>query len=102
MSLIEMVFHRNADDRNISFADVAQTCKLDVNEVELLLMKAMSLKLIRGVIDQIEQIVRVKWVQPRVLDLQQIAAMNERLVHWAEHVNRTSLLLEQNAPELFL
>lgn len=35
-------------------------------------MKAMSLQLVRGVIDQVAASVRFTWVQPRVLDRAQV------------------------------
>jgi len=36
------------DDRSISFADVAKVCNIQSGDVEFLVMKAMSLELIRG------------------------------------------------------
>ena len=36
-------------------------------------MRALSLDLLRGSIDQVEQKVHMTWVQPRVLDKQQVS-----------------------------
>ena len=37
-------------------------------------MKALSVGLIKGNIDEVDQKVQMTWVQPRVLDLQQVSA----------------------------
>ena len=49
-------------------------------------MKALSLELIRGTIDQVDQIVRITWMQGRVLDKKGIAGMKERLEGWSQGV----------------
>uniref|UniRef100_A0A7N4P1U9 Proteasome 26S subunit, non-ATPase 13 n=1 Tax=Sarcophilus harrisii TaxID=9305 RepID=A0A7N4P1U9_SARHA len=41
-------------------------------EVELLVMKALSVGLVKGSIDEVDKRVHMTWVQPRVLDLQQV------------------------------
>lgn len=47
-------------------------------------MRAMSLGLIKGVIDEVDAIVNITWVQPRVLDKAQISMLSEQLNGWTE------------------
>lgn len=44
-----------AEERSISLADIGAHTQLDVDGVEFLLMKALSLNLIHGTIDQVDQ-----------------------------------------------
>jgi len=101
MSLMELVFGHvgPSADHVVSFELIAQRARLPIDEVELLLMRAMSLKLIRGEIDEVEQIVTVSWVQPRVLTTAQIGGMSELLSKWKEQVGTTLVFLESEAPE---
>lgn len=69
LALMELAFKRPSDQRTIPFADVAKASKLPLNEVEHLIMKALSLKLVRGNIDELEKTVNITWVQPRVLGI---------------------------------
>ncbi|CAG8473224.1 3011_t:CDS:2, partial [Scutellospora calospora] len=73
-----------------------------IEAVEYLIMKALSLKLIRGSIDQVGEVVVVTWVQPRVLDKDQIDNMRQRLQEWDENVKRTAIFVENETPELFI
>ena len=55
LSLMELIFRRHAHDRTISFSDIADAAQIDVGQVEILLMKALSLGLVKGSIDQVER-----------------------------------------------
>jgi len=101
MCLTETLFQRigPAADRSVSFEHIATASKLPVDQVELLLMRALSLQLIRGSIDQVESTCRVEWVQPRVLGKDQIQLMSERLKTWCETVDSTLGFLETETPE---
>ncbi|OAD77652.1 hypothetical protein PHYBLDRAFT_108812 [Phycomyces blakesleeanus NRRL 1555(-)] len=101
MSLIEAVFRRAGDSRDIPFSDIAAETRLPVEEVEHLVMKALSLNLIRGSIDQVDQIVTVTWVQPRVLDKDQIDGMRRRLEDWDNQVKKISGFLSEQGGEVF-
>jgi len=50
---------------------------------------------------QVDQTVRVAWVQPRVLQQSQIALMTERLKSWCETVNKTSTMLDSEGASTF-
>uniref|UniRef100_A0A667YFJ5 Proteasome 26S subunit, non-ATPase 13 n=1 Tax=Myripristis murdjan TaxID=586833 RepID=A0A667YFJ5_9TELE len=69
-------------------------------DVELLVMKALSVGLIKGNIDEVDQKVQMTWVQPRVLDLQQIKGMKERLDFWCGDVKNMAMLVEQQAHDI--
>jgi 26S proteasome regulatory subunit N9 len=86
MALIESVFRRASSDRTLSFETIAVETRLPRDEVEHLVMKALSLKLIKGTIDQHAQFARITWVQPRVLDKRQIEALQTRLNSWVSRV----------------
>jgi hypothetical protein len=86
-------------ERTITFDAIAAASNLPVDQVELLIMRALSLKLIRGLLDQVDGTLRVTWVQPRVLQTAQIALMKERLQTWTGTVNKTLLFLENETPE---
>jgi 26S proteasome regulatory subunit N9 len=99
MALIESVFKRHANNRIMSFATIADETRLPVNEVEHLVMKALSLKLIRGSLDQVEQKTLITWVQPRVLSRAQIGGLAKRLKEW---VDKLSKVEERIAPEVLV
>ncbi len=89
LALIELVWSRPADGRTLSFADVAAATHLRVDQVELLVKRALALGLIKGEIDQVLAVVFVTQVLPRVLSFDQIAAAKDRVRYWREHVNDT-------------
>lgn len=100
MALVEMVFGKDAQSRLISFDEIASTCDCKLDQVEPLLMKCFSLGVLKGMIDQVDNQVRIKWCQPRVLDLKQMASIKDRLTNWADQVSSAATYLESNAPEL--
>ncbi|KAL6308823.1 hypothetical protein BKA93DRAFT_761971 [Sparassis latifolia] len=99
MALIESVFKRGAYDRTMSFQTIAAETRLPLDEVEHLVMKALSLKLIRGSIDQVDQKAHMTWVQPRVLSTEQIGLLAQRLGGWGEKLHKVE---ERIAPEVLV
>ncbi|KAF8486999.1 hypothetical protein DFH94DRAFT_621657 [Russula ochroleuca] len=99
MALIESVFARGAYDRTMSFQTISEETRLPLDEVEHLIMKALSLKLIRGSIDQVDQKAVITWVQPRVLSRIQIGKLADRLEAWKKKLDGVA---ERIAPELLV
>lgn len=100
LCLMEMTFKRPSHDRQLTFEEIARDTRLPVNEIELLVMKALAQGLVRGAIDQVAGTVNMTWVQPRVLDRTQIASMVQRLDIWCKHVSTMEMLLENKAAEI--
>ncbi|XP_017040064.1 26S proteasome non-ATPase regulatory subunit 13 [Drosophila ficusphila] len=100
LCLMEMTFKRSAIERAISFTDIAQETKLPAKEVELLIMKALALDLVRGEIDQVAGVVNMSWVQPRVLNRSQIVGMASTLDTWMGAITNMEKLMENRAAEI--
>ena len=100
LAFVELVFHRPATKRVVSFVDIAQATCLPLDQVEWLLMKAMSIGLIRGSINELEKIINVTWVQPRVLDVGQMESIRTKLTDWSKTAHSTLLYVEDNLGDL--
>ncbi len=93
-ALTEAVFRRPPHDRAMTFATIASETHVQPQEIEILIMKALSLGLLRGSIDQVAEIARINWVQPKVLDMKQIDSMRVRLKDWDSSVNQLGTWIE--------
>jgi len=99
-ALMESVFSRSAKDRILTFEFIATRTGLELNKVEWLIMRALALKLVKGFIDQVDQTATINWVQPRVLDKNQISKMANKVKKWAESVDSKENIVEQRAHEI--
>ena len=100
MCLVDLVFRRPARERSFTFDEIGRACQVERNEVEWLVMKAMALKVVKGTIDEVDGLVRIGWVQARVLDVGQIGVLRQRLGEWRKLVKEGELYIEQNANEI--
>jgi len=93
-ALTQLVFSRAPQDRAMTFATISEETKVQLDEIEHLIMKALSLGLLRGSIDQVAEVARISWVQPKVLDRQGIEGMRTRLREWDGGVERLGNYIE--------
>ncbi|KAL8717002.1 MAG: hypothetical protein Q9225_005719 [Loekoesia sp. 1 TL-2023] len=93
-ALTEAVFRRPPHDRAMTFQTISQETKVQPHEIEILIMKALSLGLLKGSIDQVAEVARINWVQPKVLDMKQIDNMRLRLKDWDSSVNQLGNWIE--------
>ncbi|KAL7575918.1 hypothetical protein ACA910_000717 [Epithemia clementina (nom. ined.)] len=90
LSLVTLLFSKPAHERQLSFAEIASTLLLDnLDQVEWIVMRALSVHLIEGSIDQVAQTVDVTWVMPRVLNNDQMQQLANRFGEWAVTVSKT-------------
>lgn len=98
LCLMEMTFVSKGGV--LTFEEIAKKTHQNEQDVELLVMKALSLGLVKGTIDEVEKKVYLSWVQPRVLDKQQITSLRSKLEHWSKDVRKMEILLEQKVQEI--
>lgn len=85
---VEMAYKRQATTKCLSFQEIADKTFVSPNEVELLVMKALAVGLVKGKIDQVGECVYISWVQPRVMTKEPIAYMINRLDSWCTEIER--------------
>lgn len=100
-ALTELVFKRPPHDRAMTFQTISQETKVKPTEIEHLLMKALSLGLLRGKIDQVAEVARINWVQPKVLERSQIEGMRQRLKEWDSNVNELGHWIEDQGKDVW-
>ncbi|KHJ49603.1 hypothetical protein D918_00730 [Trichuris suis] len=99
LSLLSMAFIGPNNSRELTFQSVASRVGVDVNQAELLIMKAMSRRLIRGRIDQINKSVRITWVMPKILNRREIADMAEAFKLWCDKAKMVLKSVENEGGE---
>jgi len=100
-ALTEAVVRRPPHDRAMTFDTIAEETKVRPDEIEHLIMKALSLGLLRGTIDQVDEIAHINWVQPKVLDMTQIENMRQRLLDWDSSVNQLGNWIEKAGQDVW-
>lgn len=98
MCLMEMTF--KSHDSILTFEQIATTARVELADVEMLVMRALSLGLVKGNIDQVDGRVHLWWVQPRVLNRAQIVSLRSRLDTLCKDVKAMEGLLENKAQEI--
>ena len=79
LALMNLLFETPSHERTLPFSAVARKTQLPLDQVEWLAMRAMALGLVRGTIDQVQETIHFEWVQPRVLDHNQIKHLVQQL-----------------------
>mmetsp|Transcript_81792 Transcript_81792/g.213388 ORF Transcript_81792/g.213388 Transcript_81792/m.213388 type:complete len:387 (+) Transcript_81792:96-1256(+) len=102
LALMELAFRKPKKQRRLTFAEVAEHCRVGPKDVEMLVMKSMCAGLIKGQIDEVNQIVMVTWVKPRILDTVRIDLMRERMDAWGAQTGLLLEHLEEMTPELLV
>lgn len=88
LALVDLIFKRPSAERTLEFTDIASQIGVDVDKVEWVIMKALSLGLMKGSMDQVDGTVNVTWVMPRVLNDTQLQGLATRFGEWAVKVSK--------------
>lgn len=101
LAVMELVSRRPPHERTIKFSEIAAVTGLADDQVEWMLMRAMSLGLLRGHMDQVSGTISVSFVKPRVLDQKQIERLRDGLAEWRSKVHDAHVYMQEHTAELF-
>lgn len=83
MALLELV----SADKKLSFDIISEKTNTPIDQVELIIIKTMSLHLIEGYINQDQQYVVVSWIQPRILNLDQVKNLIQNVENLSKNIS---------------
>lgn len=95
LGLVELVFSKTASERTLTFAEIAEGLEIPIEQVEWVIMRAFSVKLMEGSMDEIEGSIHVTWILPRALSQSQMTELASQFASWATKVISTKELMEE-------
>ncbi len=66
----------------------------------MLVMKAMSLELVRGSIDEVDKTVQIEWIMPRYLSMDHLQVLVSRMEEWETKMENIIRVVENGSEEL--
>ncbi|ETO18160.1 hypothetical protein RFI_19126 [Reticulomyxa filosa] len=100
LALVRLAFYKNSMERVLSFKEISVVADTDIAKVvffccvEQLVMRGMSVGLLKGIVDGIDETVTVTFVKPRILDRDEIAAMHKRSEQWVAKIEAVAAQLK--------
>lgn len=96
MSLLELISVKLTTSKLLLFKEISSVTGTPEDDVEFLIIKCFSLNLIKGSINQIDQVLLVTWLQPRILNLDQVKTLYDHLVDWDSRVEKLAIDVHKN------
>ena len=82
----------------LTFSEIATDIRVPVEQVELVVIRGISLGLLGGVINEVAGTVLITSVKPRVLTKSQISALKHQVDAWSERAATSLSALEKGVP----
>uniref|UniRef100_A0A0K0G110 26S proteasome non-ATPase regulatory subunit 13 n=1 Tax=Strongyloides venezuelensis TaxID=75913 RepID=A0A0K0G110_STRVS len=84
----------------IPYDAFVSVCSIPLNDVEYLLMKAVSKKLIKGKIDEVGKVFNLEWIKPRCLGKEHLGTLHTKYSDWRNTVCNLKNEYNMNLGEL--
>lgn len=94
LGLVNWILQKK-DEKKYTFAEISESLHIPLDQVEWVLMRALSVHLVEGWMDQVDQTVMITWVRPRTLSKEQIQALADRFGAWATKVKETQSFMKE-------
>lgn len=97
MALIEFVFKGKEDSESVNggeyqmkriltFEAICEYCDIAMDECEYILIRAFSLGIIKGIIDECAKTVQILYIVPRSLNVTQVAQLEKKMGMWLNKI----------------
>jgi 26S proteasome regulatory subunit N9 len=101
LALVHLVFEKDSTERTLPMAEIAARLHVSLDQVEWVVMRAFSVHLLEGSMDQVDQTVQITWVLPRVLTDLQMTDLAGRFGEWAHKVRTTKEYMQEQTTSAF-
>ncbi|EEC49378.1 regulatory proteasome non-atpase subunit 9 [Phaeodactylum tricornutum CCAP 1055/1] len=102
LALVRLVFTKDAHDRTLTLNELAVGLgNIPVDQVEWVVMRALSVHLVEGHLDQVDGTVTITWVRPRALNTSQMTELGGRLEAWAHKAQVARTAMQEQVPGTF-
>jgi 26S proteasome regulatory subunit N9 len=81
--------------RVLTLEEIAAHCQCPLEQVEWVVMRAFSVKLMEGSIDQVAGTVEITWVMPRILNAKELAVLADKFADWSVKVRTTAQYMQE-------
>lgn len=87
VSLCDSIFFSKKNSNRISFKEISGIVGVPVEDVELLVIHVLSIKLISGHIDELNEQLVIEAVKPRELDDQRLVQLKNKYANWQNTIS---------------
>lgn len=92
--LLQLIFSRPFESRVFTFDEIYRVCQIPKNQVEIVVLKALSSQIIKGFIDEVDERIVVTWCKPKALSTLRLQHLKDQIDRWIEKVHDQKVLLE--------
>jgi 26S proteasome regulatory subunit N9 len=102
LALVKHVFDQPSSERIFELETLAQVLQLPaVDQVEWVIMRAFSVHLLEGSMDQVDGTLKVTWVSPKSLTTEQLQQLGARFENWSSKVKELETTLKTTVEAAF-
>ncbi|KAK8886151.1 26S proteasome non-ATPase regulatory subunit 13 [Tritrichomonas musculus] len=92
--LLELIFSKPFESRIFTFDEIYRVCQIPKNQVEIVVLKALSAQIIKGFIDEVDERIVVTWCKPKALGVVRLQHLKDQIDRWIQKVHDQKVLLE--------
>lgn len=95
--LLSYIISKSFMKRSFTFSELSVVLKLDVEDVELLLLEALDQNVIKGFIDGVDSTIYITWIMLLGVSFRNICKMKEHITEWRDNIKEIRSVFEDKS-----